>query len=131
VTGRIHHPYTVWEDFQSGLYRAVPVDHYAETAAHILSDPDTFYAGARDMLAAWPRAAEQNLTNLEQNRRAWLGQATCCYLANCPEGATRLGWWLLFEVDRAAANAIADRVIAEWEAVRDGDLTLFEEHRSA
>lgn len=126
---QIHHPYTVWEDFQSGMYRAVPVDGYTEAAARLLGNPARFHEAATAMLAAWPLAAEHNLTNSDQNRRAWVGQATCCHALTVPEQATRLGWWLLLDAERDAANAVADRVIAAWEAARD--LTLFEEPRSA
>jgi hypothetical protein len=81
---------------------------------------------AKMMLRDWPRAAEHNLTNREQNRRAWIGQATCCYSSNAPEGATRLAWWVLLADERDRANAVADRVIAEWEAGRDTQTALFD-----
>jgi hypothetical protein len=119
VFDRVFHPYTEWEDYRAGMWRAVPVDTHAAAAAAILGDPDIFYGAAVDMLAAWPNAAEHNLTNLEQNRRAWLGQAACCYLAGASEAATRLAWWLLLLTERDTANAVADRVIAEWEQARE------------
>lgn len=131
---QVFHPYTDWEDWSGGMYRCVVVTEDTERAARMLADPAAFYMAATMMVRDWPRAAEHNLTNREQNRRAWIGQATCCYSSNAPEGATRLAWWLLLEAERETANAVADRVIAEWEAARSAHLTLFtfdEETRSA
>jgi hypothetical protein len=132
---QVWHPYTMWEDWQAGLWRAVPVDPYRDTAARILANPDTFYAAAKEMLADWTNAAEHNLTNTDQNRRAWVGQATCCHLANVPESATRFAWWVMMPTERDAANAVADRIIAEWESEREATRrpTLFalEEFRDA
>jgi hypothetical protein len=119
VFEQVFHPYTEWEDYRAGMWRCVVVDDEAAAAVAILGDPDTFYGAATDMVAAWPNAAEHNLTNREQNRRAWIGQAACCYLTGASEAATRLAWWLLLLAERDAANAVADRVIAEWEAARE------------
>lgn len=120
MTEQIHHPYNVWEDWQAGMWRnCVAVTDHMEAAAHILSTPDLFLASARAMLNDWTKAAEHNLTNREQNRRAWIGQAACCHAAQAPESATRFAWWMLSGDERDAANAVADRVIAEWEANRE------------
>jgi predicted DCC family thiol-disulfide oxidoreductase YuxK len=49
-----------------------------------------FRDAARVMFREWPNATEHNLTtNLASNRYSWVGQATCCHLANVPELATR------------------------------------------
>lgn len=123
---RIYHPYTEWEDWRNGMWRqCVAVTEEMERAAFILSQPAIFSNAAREMLRAWPAAAEHNLTNLEQNRRAWIGQATCCHRASVSESATRFAWWTLSPEARDAANAVADHVIAGWEAARD--LTLFDQ----
>lgn len=123
---RIYHPFTAWEDWQNGLWRqCVAVTYEMDRAAFILTHPVIFANAAREMLRAWPNAAEHNLTNVEQNRRAWLGQATCCHRAGVAESATRFAWWTLSSAVRDEANATADHVIAAWEAARD--LTLFGE----
>lgn len=114
---RYYH-YTLWEDFNAGMWMP-PRAGDAGKAQHILSDPEIFRSAAVDMLNAWPVAAEHNLTNLGINRQAWIGQATCCHLAGVPESATREGWWLLSDEEKAAANAVADECIAAWERARD------------
>jgi hypothetical protein len=121
---QVFHPYTAWEDYRAGMWRCVVIDEHTELAARLLGDPDTFYAAATRMVQDWTNAAEHNLTNTEQNRRAWIGQATCCHLAGIPEAATRLGWWLLLLTERDTANAVADRVIGEWEANREAATRL-------
>lgn len=117
---QVFHPYTVWEDWQAGMWQQ-PTDVTAEmkAAAGILTDCARFRQAARAMLDEWGRAAEHNLTDMQQNRRAWVGQATCCHHAGIPETATRLAWWTLNFAQQAAANTVADEVIEEWRAVRD------------
>jgi hypothetical protein len=74
------------------------------------------------MLREWPTAAEQHLTDMAQNRRAWVGQATCCHLAGITEQATRLAWWTLTPAEQYTANLIADQAITEWQVDRENDL---------
>lgn len=117
---QVFHPYTVWEDWQAGMWQS-PVNLTAdmERAAHILASPTVFLDAARTMLREWPRAAEHNLTDMAQNRRAWVGQASCMHLAGVPEEATRQAWWTLTAAEQYAANAVADQAIAEWERERE------------
>jgi hypothetical protein len=119
---QVFHPYTAWEDWRAGMWQ-VPSGGTAEMerAAQILGDPDLFLDAARTMLADWPNAAEQNLTDMAQNRRAWVGQATCCHLAGIAEQATRLAWWTLTAVEQYAANQAADQAITEWLIDREND----------
>jgi hypothetical protein len=117
---QVFHPYTTWEDWQAGMWRQ-PLNPTAEMgqAVHILSSPSVFLDAARRMLRDWPNAAEHNLTDLGQNRRSWVGQATCCHLARIPETSTRLAWWTLSAAEQVAANQVADQAVAEWEAERE------------
>ena len=119
---QVFHPYTSWEDWQAGMWQ-VPADVTAEMeqAAHILGDPQVFLSAARAMLLEWPNAAEQHLTDMAQNQRAWVGQAACCHLAGITEQATRLAWWTLTPDEQYTANAIADQAIAEWQVNREND----------
>jgi hypothetical protein len=123
---QVFHHFSAWEDWRAGMYRCAVVPQESERAARMLANPEAFYMAAKMMLRDWPHAAEHNLTNREQNRRAWIGQATACYSQNAPEGATRYAWWLLLIEERERANAVADRVIAEWEAARNTQAALFD-----
>lgn len=117
---QVFHPYTVWEDWQAGMWQApVNLTEDMERAAHILSSPEMFLDAARTMLREWPHAAEHNLTDMAQNRRAWVGQASCMHLAQVPEEATRQAWWTLTVAEQYAANMVADQAVAEWERDRE------------
>lgn len=117
---QVWHPYTLWEDWQAGMWNP-PDDMQAdiEAAATVLGVPKVFLRAARIMLVAWPRCAEHNLTDHNQNRRSWIGQATCCHHAQVPESATRNAWWTLTDPAKVAANVVAGQVITEWERARE------------
>lgn len=123
---QIYHPYTTWEDWKAGMWQpsADPRNDSAHAAA-ILGEPSVFADAARKMLADWPVSAEQNLTDMGQNRRSWIGQAACCHLAGISEGATRQAWWTLSNEERDDANAVADQAILNWELARANGNSLF------
>lgn len=114
---QVYHHYTAWEDWQAGMWQNPSTDEAAQAAA-ILSDQPLFLEAARTMLGGWPNAAEHNLTDLGQNRLAWIGQATCCHLAGVSEAATRAAWWTLTPEERDAANVTAHVAMQEWETAR-------------
>lgn len=123
---QIYHPYTAWEDWQAGMWKpSLDPSSDAEHAAAILGEPSVFAGAAQAMLADWPTSAEQNLTDMGQNRRSWIGQATCCHLAGISEAATRQAWWTLSNEERDDANAVADEAILEWELARANEGSLF------
>lgn len=112
-------PYWQWEDFQAGMY-AVPeqseIDRLATEAVAVLSSPAEFLGWAAQVVKAWPIAAAHNLTAVGTNRRAWVGQAACCFGRGVPEIATRAAWKQLDQRTKDTANAVADEVIRGYEA---------------
>ena len=123
---RVSHPYTVWEDWKAGMY-ATPANMAAEVEAarELLANPPGLGEAMRDACAAWPIAAEHNLTNEEQNRRSWLGHAACHYTTGAVRLATCAAWGMLTDDQRDDANAVADTVLADWVATREGASVLF------
>lgn len=119
MTSQVFHHYRAWEDWAYGMWND-PQNPGLEAAhaAAVLADPELFAEAARIMLAEWPNAAQQNLTNLRRSGRSWVGQATCCWLADLSESATRSAWWLLSPEERVTANQVADQVVAEWRRSR-------------
>lgn len=117
---RTFHPFRTWEDWNAGSYALRSDDPTGQRARSValLGDADDFEDAARGMLQEWAYAAEVNLTNRECNRRAWVGQAACCFDHDAPEFIVRQAWGLLTPEQRNAANRAADRVIAEWELDR-------------
>ena len=120
VRTRIYLPYWEWEDFANGLY-AVPYDLSSEIlAARELLSSRSLYGAMGAVVDFWPRAARHNLTNLHQNRRAWLGQAACRLAACATAVATRAAWGQLTDDERDMANGAADRILREWGEVERG-----------
>ena len=120
-------PWTEWEDWQNGMYthRALDPD-LVERCRVLLSDPDQFLDVAREMVREWPMAAQQNIVNLWSGRRAWVGQASCCYSLFATAAEVRVAWGQMTQDAQAEANRIAVRVIEEHrKAVADDAETLF------
>lgn len=115
---RVYYPYNLWEEYKAGMWRIVPAserDNYAEQAAALMRETDSFKDAMMEAIEKWPVSSEMNLSARCMNRRAWLGRAGCCVAINSPEEATRQGWHYLTQEEQDEANQAADEVIAEWE----------------
>ncbi len=80
-----------------------------------LSCPSLLWEAMTFVSHHWGYASRQNLTNLNRNRQAWLGQAACLFLDGAPEYVTKLAWARLSAKQQSAANTVADNVISDWE----------------
>ncbi len=117
IDQKFHH-FEKWEDFKGGLFNS-SCDFYDEKlnfSIELLSDQERFLEIGIDMCVNWAYAAEQNLTDTSMNRRAWLGQATCCFHHEAPDYVTKDAWWKLSEETRKLANATADKILADWQS---------------
>lgn len=126
---RVALPYWRWEDYLAGLYGKPTGPDETVRARNLLACPRRLLPAMRAAVRAWPNAAMHQLSNMEQNRRAWLGWAACWMRANASALATRSAWPQLTDDERAAANACADTVIADWEAANAGrgyQMSLFD-----
>jgi hypothetical protein len=125
IPRRFHH-YDQWEDYRSGMYARLTTQE-GQIAAHaILADPDRCETTMRSVVRRWPIAAEHNLTDRTQNRRAWLGAACCAAATGCTEIDVRIAWAALSQERQDRANAVAERVIADYEAMLRGELSLLD-----
>lgn len=117
---QIHHPYYEWEDFKNGMYETVFENEEVliQKAIDVLSDPVEFYILCLFVLEEWKIASDVNLSNRACNRKAWLGQAACCYKSKVPELLTREAWQRLSEEQRFAANVIAKKIVDKYESER-------------
>lgn len=123
---RRSHPWWTWEDHKDGMYTLTAGwQEKILVARELLANPARLESAMGAVVDAWPVAAEHQLTNTEQNRRAWLGQAACRLLVRAPALATRAAWPQLTEEQRTAANACASRVIREWEVDHAGGQLSF------
>lgn len=119
---RVYHRYELWEDFAHGLYRMAlfqspqEQERLIELSRALLADQPRLWDAMSSVTLEWIYATEVQITNTTRNRRAWLGQAACCFAHGAPESLTKLAWHRLEEVQQDRANAVADRVISTWEA---------------
>jgi len=115
---RIYHQYKIWEDYQNGMYRKVSKDEETELLPKIIEFTGDYqlYGGAMfEVIKHWKFACEHNLTDLNINRRAWLGHAACCFKHGWPEYLVREAWNQLNQKQQNLANKMAEEAIAEWE----------------
>jgi hypothetical protein len=108
-------PWSEWEDYRGGMYGTEMNLTRLDQSAALLRDPERFRETAREMLREWPNAARHNLIHMWSGRRAWIGQASCCYSHRATSVTTRHAWGTLTNDEQRAANAVADEVHAEWE----------------
>jgi hypothetical protein len=92
-------------------------DDYLKKAIEFTGDAKLYGSYMRRVVREWPVACEQNLTDENTNRRAWVGHAAASLAINCPEYVTRMAWAFLSNEQQRLANREASDAIAEWEAV--------------
>ena len=108
--------YTDWEDYKAGMYNHLENDEtLIESAIKLLCDPFRFFDVCKIVIKQWPISTRVNLTNLNCNRRAWIGQSACFYECSVPELLTREAWGRLSINQRHDANCIADKIINHFE----------------
>jgi hypothetical protein len=113
---RKYHPFWEWEDI--GMWRNVSGserEQFLRNAEVFTGNHEQYGAAMIRVIDEFPIASAHNLTDLNQNRRAWIGHAACYLALDCTEDIVREAWGLLTEQQRKDANAAADRAIAEWE----------------
>ncbi len=115
---QIFHPYTEWEDYQAGMWRSMPSkerDLFLQRAIDFTGDAELYGSFMMRVIEEWPISCEHNLTDLSQNRKAWIGHAACCMAIDCPENVTREAWGHLNQEQQDKANNMAILAINKWE----------------
>ena len=115
---QIYIEYQKWEDYLSGMYNmndTIDKDKKVINAINLLSNPNQFYNVCNALVNDWKNATDVNLSNKNQNRKAWLGAAACMYKHKVPEYLTRIAWSLLNKQVQDVANRIAEKIIQEYE----------------
>lgn len=102
-----------------------------ENREQMLRDAITFTGNAdrygkamRRVIREWPKSCEHNLTNLGQNRKAWIGHAACALEMGFCEDVVREAWGYLSPEQQDAANLKAKHAIEEWESWQSDQLAL-------
>lgn len=115
---QIYIEYQKWEDYLCGMYNTNDVidkDKKVINAINLLSNPTEFYKACQLLINDWKNSSDVNLSNRNQNRKAWLGAAACMYKHEVPEYLTRIAWSLLNKQVQDLANKIAEKIINEYE----------------
>ena len=111
---RIYHPYYLWEDYKNGLYNNKLQPELINSCVELLQNKKHFYESARLLTKSWVYCCEVNLTNNEMNRKAWIGQATCCFRFGANSETVIVAWHKLDNYYKDEANMVADIVIKEY-----------------
>ena len=114
---RVYYRYEKWECYRGGMYRSVTDSeqtYLIDDCLSLMKDTARFKKAMGLVVLEWPHSCEHNLTNINQNPRAWIGQAAAAISINCPEHITRHCWGLLKNSERMKANRAADSVISRW-----------------
>ncbi len=123
---RLYHPYDLWEEVSAGMWRDVKErkkEKYIKLAVTFMSDDMIFGLYMKSVIEKWKYSCEHNLTDLNQNRVAWLGQAACAMAMRCPEDLTRAAWSLLTKEQQEKANTQAEKYIKLWESKHEEENT--------
>lgn len=115
---RKYHHYTTWEEYRAGMWSGVMGKKRAELlreAVIFTGDHELYGSWMRKVIVQWPISCEHNLTDLSQNRQAWVGHAAVAMARSIPEDIVREAWGLLTDEQRRLANLQADRAIESWE----------------
>lgn len=84
-------------------------------AVRFTGDCEDYGNAMLEVITAWPKSAEHNLTATNMNRLAWVGHAAACFAHGIPEDVTREAWGMLSEEQRIAADKKAEIAVQEWE----------------
>lgn len=115
---QIFHHYSKWEDYKNGLYNGVCDRHEekVQLSKELLSNQEEFFNVAIDMFKNWEHSAEHNLTDNAINKKAWIGQASCCFNHQAPDYVTIEAWWSMDEETRKKANKTAIKALKQWQS---------------
>lgn len=114
---RVYHPYWLWEEVKFNMW-GVAVDRIAQLdwAIKFTGDHEQYGKWMLKVVDDWPFSCAHNLSNTEQNRKAWIGHAACAYANRCPEDIVRSAWSRLTKEQQEQANAAAQTAIEYWES---------------
>ena len=84
-------------------------------AIRFMSNCELFGYYMNRVVKEWRYSCEHNLTDLNQNRIAWLGQAACAMAIGCPCDITKHAWGFLKQIEQEDADKKAAFYIQIWE----------------
>ncbi len=113
---RVWHPYWLWEETKANMWGSVsPHDEWLKKAIDFTGDHKLYGSWMMKVVKKWKYSCEHNLSNIESNRKAWLGHAAVAMAMGCSENITREAWGYLSEDQQEKANNEAQKAIIYWE----------------
>ena len=109
---RYYADYRTWEDYKAGMWNKEVRTDFIELSKDLLLNP---LEAMQNVIISWPVSTKHNLSNLNSNRKSWLGQAACCLTHECSEFETRMAWKELTKEQQFYANQCANIVIEKWD----------------
>lgn len=125
---RIYRHYSEWEDYINGMWRKLASseeDSMLKLAIYFTGNHLLYGKWMISAVDQWPITCEHNLSDLSQNRRAFIGHCAACLGIGSPEYITRMAWGYLTREQQDSANAMADIAIKRWEETYDMTDDLF------
>lgn len=123
---RIWHHYKKWEEVGAGMWDGASAEEsrgHLSRAIKFTGDAKLYGSYMRRVIVEWPFSCEHNLTDIGQNRKAWIGHAATALAIGCPEHITRQAWGHLSKQQQDDANEQAQAAIEEWENARKNTRT--------
>jgi hypothetical protein len=124
---RVFYSYEQWEDFKAGFYKdytSKQLDEFKRDVQYVFSSVDITTYYMQLVINRWSISSQQNLSNLNMNRVAWLGQAACCIYSGVPSRATMRVWKMLDTQVQLRSDNVAIKIIKQWEQdVRLSDIS--------
>ena len=118
---RTYHHYTKWECFNSGFYEIITGDERVEKIQSVIEMFNSEQCTEKYMNKAinlWPNSCDHFLSNVSNNRIAYIGQAACCIYDEVPNLVTMEAWKVLDYSVQKRSNNIAQLLILKWEKLK-------------
>jgi len=113
---RVYHPYWMWEEVEKNMWGTVDNrKRFLDWAIKFTGDHKKYGRFMMRVADEWKYSCEHNLSNLTQNRKAWIGHAACALANECPEDIVREAWGHLTREQQNLANKQAENAISHWE----------------
>lgn len=113
---RVYHPYWKWEEVMYNMWGSSPNKYeHLEWAIEFTGNAVLYGEWMMKVVSDWPHSCQHNLSNDQQNRKAWIGHAACAYANKCPEDIVRSAWSKLTRLQQDQANHQAQLAIEHWE----------------
>jgi hypothetical protein len=114
VSQKYYH-HDLWEDFKNGLYSMhTPLISNVRRSFDLLSSPADFKQSIKNMFDDWEYCIIHNLTNSMQNRKAYIGQATCNFNHGASILETTTAWNKMSLSQKQTANSVAKEMIIQY-----------------